>query len=123
MSRFWGLHAGLAMVLGGSIGNAYDRLFARVWLPGELEPRIREVRDFVEVDLYFMTWPVFNVADALLVVGVGHALGPWAVPDHAFSAMVFVSAVTTIGAPLVMQRLLRGEDAKDSPGEDSVAAG
>ena len=69
-SRSWALHSGLAMVLAGSVGNAYDRLFARVWLPGETVPRVHEVRDFIDVDLQFMRWPVFNVADVLLVVGV-----------------------------------------------------
>lgn len=70
-SRCWALHAGLGMVLAGSIGNAYDRFFSRVWLAGEAAPRLRQVRDFIDVDLQFMRWPVFNVADVLLVVGVG----------------------------------------------------
>ena len=70
-SRCRALHAGLGMVLGGSIGNAYDRLFSRVRLAGEAAPRLRQVRDFIDVDLQFMRWPVFNVADVLLVVGVG----------------------------------------------------
>lgn len=69
--RCWGLHVALGMVLGGSLGNAYDRLFSHVRLPGETAPRVGQVRDFIDVSLYFIRWPVFNVADALLVVGVG----------------------------------------------------
>ena len=69
-ARSWGLHVALALVLAGSLGNAHDRLFSRVWLPGETAARTGEVRDFLDVNLYFMRWPAFNVADALLVVGV-----------------------------------------------------
>lgn len=68
--RWWGLHVALGMVLAGSLGNAYDRLFGYVCFSGEPGPRTEEVRDFIDVDLYFMRWPVFNIADALLVVGV-----------------------------------------------------
>ncbi|MGH7903585.1 MAG: signal peptidase II [Candidatus Dormibacteraceae bacterium] len=45
----------LGLVLGGSLGNAYDRLFNG-----------GSVTDFVA--LHF--WPVFNVADASITVGV-----------------------------------------------------
>ena len=50
---------GLALVLGGAIGNLVDRI------------RLGYVIDFVDVSLYFARWPVFNVADAAIVVGVG----------------------------------------------------
>ncbi len=63
------LHAGLALVLGGSLGNTYDRLFARVRLPHQAMERVGEVRDFI--DVYPIRYPIFNVADILLVVGVG----------------------------------------------------
>ncbi len=69
-SRSRGLHVALGMVLAGSLGNAYDRLFGQVRLPGEAAVRTGQVRDFIDVNLYFMRWPVFNVADVLLVVGV-----------------------------------------------------
>jgi signal peptidase II len=58
-SRFWLLHAALGMVLGGAIGNAYDRV------------TLGRVRDFIDVFVGERHWPTFNVADALLVVGVG----------------------------------------------------
>lgn len=50
---------GLALVLGGAIGNLVDRV------------RLGYVIDFVDVSLYFARWPAFNVADAAIVVGVG----------------------------------------------------
>jgi signal peptidase II len=55
------LHVALAMILGGAIGNLYDR-----W-------QWHKVRDFVLVywkDPSVWNWPAFNVADSLIVVGV-----------------------------------------------------
>ena len=76
--QYW-MHASLGMILAGALGNQYDRLFSVVALPG-VEPIRREVRDFIDCsDLYYPY--VFNVADALLVVGVAiimlHALVNW----------------------------------------------
>lgn len=55
------IHVALGLIAGGAIGNLVDRLlYARVV-------------DFVLVDLDFWPldpWPVFNVADVVLVVGV-----------------------------------------------------
>jgi len=51
------LHVGLGMLMGGSIGNACDRIATG------------RVRDFINV--YIIRYPVFNIADVLLVVGVG----------------------------------------------------
>jgi len=45
---------GLAMILGGALGNLIDRL------------RFGYVVDFLD----FRVWPVFNIADCLIVVGV-----------------------------------------------------
>jgi signal peptidase II len=56
------LHVALGLIAGGAIGNLIDRLlYARVV-------------DFILVDLDvwpFDPWPVFNVADIVLVAGVG----------------------------------------------------
>lgn len=56
------LHIALGLIAGGAIGNLVDRLlYARVV-------------DFILVDLDVWPlnpWPVFNVADIVLVVGVG----------------------------------------------------
>jgi len=50
--------AALGMVLGGALGNMTDRI------------RFGEVVDFIQVHLPGYTWPTFNVADSLVVVGV-----------------------------------------------------
>ena len=64
----WGL--ALALVLGGAVGNLIDRI---VRPPGPLRG---EVVDMVSVfDPYGRVFPVFNVADSALVVGV--ALAVW----------------------------------------------
>jgi signal peptidase II len=60
----------LGLVLGGAAGNLIDRLFRP---PG---PLLGEVVDMVSLfDPYGRVWPVFNVADSALVVGV--ALAVW----------------------------------------------
>ncbi|SDW03096.1 signal peptidase II Aspartic peptidase. MEROPS family A08 [Marinococcus luteus] len=48
----------LALVLGGAIGNFIDRML------------FGEVVDFVDVYLFAYNYPIFNVADAALTVGV-----------------------------------------------------
>lgn len=53
------LHWALAFVAGGAIGNLIDRIYYGV------------VTDFISWDLKFMVWPTFNVADIVLVIGVG----------------------------------------------------
>ncbi len=47
----------LALILGGAIGNAWDRI------------QFKEVTDFLEVYLYHYHWPDFNVADSAIVCG------------------------------------------------------
>lgn len=47
----------LALILGGAIGNLYDRL----WL--------HYVIDFLEVHIVHYHWPDFNVADSCIVIG------------------------------------------------------
>ena len=59
----WVAQVALGMLLGGALGNTYDRLFN-----GGM------VVDFIDVNLGFWPanpWPAFNVADSLLCVGVG----------------------------------------------------
>ena len=51
------LMAALGLILGGTVGNLYDRLV------------FNGVRDFMY--FYYIEWPVFNFADCLLVVGAG----------------------------------------------------
>ena len=55
-------HVGLSLILAGALGNLYDRF---QW---------QEVRDFVVVywkDPSIWQWPAFNLADSMIVVGVG----------------------------------------------------
>ena len=47
----------LALVLGGAIGNDYDRI------------RFASVVDFLEVHIVHYHWPDFNVADSAIVAG------------------------------------------------------
>lgn len=50
---------GLALVLGGAIGNLYDRV------------TLGYVVDFLDFHVNGMHWPAFNVADSAISVGVG----------------------------------------------------
>lgn len=67
----------LAMILGGAIGNLIDRVFYGV-IFGESSLFYGKVVDFIDVDFFnleFMgfhlsRWPVFNVADASVSIGV-----------------------------------------------------
>jgi len=67
----------LAMILGGAIGNLIDRVFYGV-LFGEGPLFYGKVVDFVDVDFFNVSllgfhisrWPVFNVADASVSLGV-----------------------------------------------------
>ena len=53
------LHWALALVAGGAVGNLIDRIYYSV------------VTDFVLWKYKTHEWPVFNIADVVLVVGVG----------------------------------------------------
>lgn len=54
--RKW-LCFGLALVLGGAVGNAYDRIF------------LGYVVDFLDFHLMGYHWPAFNIADTAICVG------------------------------------------------------
>jgi signal peptidase II len=47
----------LALILGGALGNLYDRI------------RFAHVVDFLEVHIVHYHWPDFNVADSAIVLG------------------------------------------------------
>jgi signal peptidase II len=53
-----GAAVGLGLILGGAVGNVTDRLIRGSGLSGE-------VVDFIDLHV----WPVFNLADAAIVVG------------------------------------------------------
>ncbi len=52
-------NTGCGMILGGAIGNFLDRLF------------IGEVVDFIDVGYKSFRWPVFNMADTCISIGIG----------------------------------------------------
>lgn len=51
--------AALGLIAGSAIGNLYDRL------------TLGSVTDFIYWHVHRHSWPIFNIADALLCVGVG----------------------------------------------------
>ncbi|MEO8134833.1 MAG: signal peptidase II [Betaproteobacteria bacterium] len=53
------LHLGLALILGGALGNVIDRI------------HIGEVVDFLLVHYRGWSWPAFNVADSAITIGAG----------------------------------------------------
>lgn len=53
------MYFGLALVLGGALGNLYDRL------------RYGYVIDFIDLHWFDHHWPFFNVADMAICIGVG----------------------------------------------------
>jgi len=53
---------GAIMMAGGAIGNAVDRI------------RLGKVVDFIDVHAAGFHWPAFNIADSVIVIGVGFML-------------------------------------------------
>ncbi len=53
------VRAGYALIAGGALGNLVDRV------------RFGAVTDFVRWHVHEHMWPIFNVADAVLLIGVG----------------------------------------------------
>jgi signal peptidase II len=51
--------AGLALILGGAMGNVFDRI---MW---------GRVTDFLEFYIGSWHWPTFNIADSAIVIGSG----------------------------------------------------
>jgi len=81
---YWPYRASLALILGGAIGNIIDRVFYGVWL-GYGEFFTGRVVDFIHVSLwqglvppgvpliggsYMELFPIWNVADMAIVIGV-----------------------------------------------------
>ena len=57
------LTVSIALIIAGAAGNLFDRIF------------YQGVRDFI--DFYAIGWPIFNVADAYLTLGVFGVLGQY----------------------------------------------
>jgi signal peptidase II len=72
-----GLRIALAMILGGAVGNLIDRVFYGV-IFGDAPLFYGKVVDFLDVDFFNINilgyplsrWPVFNLADAAVTMGV-----------------------------------------------------
>lgn len=52
------LRLGLAMILGGAVGNVIDRI------------RLGKVVDFLDIHVRGLHWPAFNIADSAITVGI-----------------------------------------------------
>jgi len=52
------LRSGLAMILGGAVGNVIDRI------------RLGKVVDFLDLYVKDLHWPAFNIADSAITVGI-----------------------------------------------------
>ena len=60
LGKKWTLELiGLVLILGGAIGNVYDRV------------KLGYVVDFIEVNYAGHYWPAFNIADSAICVGAG----------------------------------------------------
>ncbi|HCY77441.1 MAG TPA: signal peptidase II [Ignavibacteriales bacterium] len=75
--KSWSLKIAIALILGGAVGNLIDRTFYGVFF--DYAPLFYgKVVDFFDVDFFDFTlfgrsydrWPVFNVADAAVTIGV-----------------------------------------------------
>lgn len=55
-----------ALVVGGAVGNLIDRI------------RLQYVIDYLEISV----WPVFNIADAAIVVGIAMLLATLVIAEH-----------------------------------------
>lgn len=72
-----GFRVALALILGGAVGNLIDRVFYGV-LFDQAPLFYGKVVDFIDVDFFninlgfyhFHRWPVFNIADACVTIGV-----------------------------------------------------
>ncbi len=56
--EFLFLRGGLALILGGAVGNVIDRI------------RLGKVVDFLDLYIKDLHWPAFNIADSAISVGI-----------------------------------------------------
>lgn len=71
------MRLGLAFILGGAVGNLIDRMFYGVFY-GYAPVLYGRVVDFLDVDFFdfslfgrnYDRWPIFNIADAAVTIGV-----------------------------------------------------
>lgn len=73
----WSFTLAMGAVMAGILGNMYDR----IGLPGlrwnfraganQIGDPVFAVRDWIHLRYHDLSWPIFNIADSLLVCGVG----------------------------------------------------
>lgn len=80
-----GRRLALALILGGAIGNLLDRVTSG------------EVVDFIEIGWHQWRWPVFNVADSAVSIGVVLFALTW--PHHDASSPVAAAAGAETAGP------------------------
>ncbi len=87
-----GFRISLAMILGGALGNLIDRIFYGALFQGAplFHGRVIDFLDFKFFDVAFFEyhlsrWPVFNIADATVTVGVLLLLLSYRAPAGALS--------------------------------------
>lgn len=76
-NRSLALRLGLALILAGALGNLIDRAFYGVFF-GYAPLLYGHVVDFIQVEFWdftlfghtYETWPIFNVADSAVTIGV-----------------------------------------------------
>jgi signal peptidase II len=68
-ARSWALTLSLALIMAGTLGNLYVRLGWHGCVDPLTNESIFAVRDFLLFRLGTYNWPVFNIADVLLVLG------------------------------------------------------
>ena len=60
-----------ALILGGALGNLTDKVFGYMIFHGEWKWIYGRVVDFIDIGIGEYRWPVFNVADISISIGVG----------------------------------------------------
>jgi|GEM_PF-139013 len=76
-ARDWLLTVALGLITGGILGNLYDRMgwheltWHHAFGGHEVGERVYAVRDWIHFQTPWFDWPIFNIADSLLVCGVG----------------------------------------------------
>lgn len=67
-ARSWWLTVALGLILGGTLGNLYDRLGLHGWK--NADGPVYAVRDFLDFQFFgVFDWAIFNFADSYLVTG------------------------------------------------------
>jgi signal peptidase II len=79
------LTVAMAFILGGTIGNLYDRIGMPGYADADGAP-VRAVRDFLLFTFGGFHWPVFNFADVSLVTGALMLILHSLIPAHSQSS-------------------------------------